>query len=112
MDDAEREAIRSIVTNFSRGILLWLVNEKPMSGYGLVKELERLTKQHLTSGIVYPLLYEMEKDGFIDGEWTQKGRRRMKYYAITPRGVESLNRLRELFGMPVKDALKDFISKK
>ncbi len=112
MDEAEREALRGIVTNFSRGIILWLVNEKPMSGYGLIKELERLTEQHLTSGVVYPLLYEMEKDGFIVGEWSQKGGRRIKYYAITPRGVESLNRLRALFDMPIKDALKDIISKK
>jgi DNA-binding PadR family transcriptional regulator len=111
VDDAERETIRNIVTNFSRGIILWLVNEKPMSGYSLVKELERLTGQHLPSGIVYPLLYEMEKDGFIAGEWTEKGRRRTKYYAITPSGVESLDRLRALFNMPVKEALRDFISK-
>jgi PadR family transcriptional regulator PadR len=82
-----------------------------MSGYGLVKELEHLTGQHLTSGIVYPLLYEMEQEGLIVGEWTQKGRRRTKYYAITPSGLESLNRLRALFDMPVKEALKDFITK-
>lgn len=112
VDNEEREAIRSIVANFSRGIILWLVNEKPMSGYSIVKELMRLTEQHLTSGVVYPLLYEMEKDGYIAGEWTQKGRRRIKYYSITSQGAESLNRLRKLFDMPVKDALKDFITKK
>jgi DNA-binding PadR family transcriptional regulator len=81
-----------------------------MSGYGIVKELKHLTNQHLPSGIVYPLLYELEKDGFIIGEWTQKGRRRTKYYAITSSGVASLDRLRALFDMPVKEALKDFIT--
>ena len=112
MAETERELIRTTVTSFSRGIILWLVNQKTMSGYGIVKELERLTRQHLTSGLVYPLLYELEKEGFIAGEWTQKGRRRIKYYSITQSGIELLNRLRELFEMPVREALKDFIAKK
>ncbi len=112
MAETEGELIRTTVRSFSRGIILWLINQKPMSGYGIVKELERLTGQHPTSGIIYPLLYELEKEGFIVGEWTQKGRRRTKYYSITQSGTELLNRLRELFEMPVREALKDFIAKK
>ncbi len=109
-NETERELIKTTVTSLSRGIILWLVNQKPMSGYEVVKELERSTGQHLTSGLIYPLLYELEKDGFIVGEWTQKGRRRTKYYSITPNGTELLNRLRVLFEMPLRDALKDFIA--
>ena len=109
MAEAERELIKTTVTSLSRGIILWLINQKPMSGYGIVKELERSTGQHLTSGLIYPLLYELEKDGFIAGEWTQKGRRRTKYYSITPNGTELLNRLRVLFEMPMREALKEFI---
>jgi len=111
-NETGRELIKTTVTSLSRGIILWLVNQKPMSGYEVVKELERSTGQHLTSGLIYPLLYELEKDGFIVGEWTQKGRRRTKYYSITPSGIELLNLLRVLFEMPLRDALKDFITKK
>jgi PadR family transcriptional regulator PadR len=109
MAETEREFIKTTVTSLSRGIILWLINQKPMSGYGIVKELERSTGQHLTSGLIYPLLYELEKDGLIAGEWTQQGRRRTKYYSITPSGVESLNRLRALLELPVREALKEFI---
>ena len=112
MAETERELIRTTVTSLSRGIILWLVSQKPMSGYMIVKELERSTGQHLTSGLIYPLLYELEKEGSIVGEWTQKGRRHIKYYSITQSGTELLNRLRELFEMPVREALKDFIAKK
>ncbi len=112
MAETERGLIRTTIRSFSRGIILWLVSQKPMSGYGMVKELERLTEQHLTSGIIYPLLYELEKQGFIVGEWTQKGRRRTKYYLITQTGTELLNRLRALFEMPVRETLKDFIAEK
>jgi PadR family transcriptional regulator PadR len=103
--------IRAIITSLSRGIILWLVDQKPMSGYGIVKELERSTGQHFTSGVIYPLLYELEKEGCISGQWTQKGRRHTKYYSITPTGVELLKQLRELFEMPMREALIEFIAK-
>jgi DNA-binding PadR family transcriptional regulator len=97
------------VRGFSRAIILWLVSQKPMSGYRIVKDVERLTGQKFHPGIIYPLLYELEKEGFVASEWTQKGGRRIRYYAITENGTRLLNRLRKLFEMPVKEVLKDFI---
>jgi len=109
MTEAERDLIRATMRGFSRAIILWLVSQKPMSGYKIVKEMKRLTGQKFHPGIVYPLLYELEKKDFIAGEWTQRGRRRIKHYSITNKGTEMLNRLRQLFEMPVREVLKDFI---
>ena len=109
MSEAEKELIRAIVRGFSRAIILWLISQKPMSGYSIVKEIERLTGQKFHAGIIYPLLYELEKDGFISGGWTQKGGRRIKYYSITEKGTKLLNQLRQRFEMPVKEVLKGFI---
>jgi len=109
MSEAEKELVKSTVRGFSRAVILWLVSQKPISGYKIVKEIKRLTGQEIHPGIVYPLLYELEKDGFIAGEWTQKGRRRIKYYSTTEKGTKLLNRLHELFEMPVKEVLKDLI---
>jgi DNA-binding PadR family transcriptional regulator len=107
--EEEKELIRATVRGFSRAVILWLVSQKAISGYKIVKEIKRLTGQEFYPGVVYPLLYELEKDGFITGEWTQKGRRRIKYYSTTEKGTKLLNRLRELFEMPVKEVLKDLI---
>jgi len=112
MAETEKELIKTTVTSLSRGIILWLVDQKPMSGYGIVKEMKQSTGQNLTSGLIYPLLYELEKEGFITGKWAQKGRRRTKYYSITQNGKQLLNRLRALFEMPVKEVLKEFITEK
>jgi len=109
MTEAEKELVKSTVRGFSRAVILWLVSQKPVSGYKIVKEIKRLTGQEINPGIVYPLLYELENDGFIAGEWTQKGRRRIKYYSTTEKGTKLLNRLRKLFEMPVKEVLKDLI---
>lgn len=108
MAEAERDLIRATVRGFSRAVILWLVSQKPMSGYEIVKEMKRLTGQNFHSGIIYPLLYELEKRGFIVGEWTQRGRRRIKHYSITNKGSKLLDRLRQLFEMPVKEVLKHF----
>ena len=110
MAEAERDLVRTTVRGFSRAIIVWLVSQKPMSGYKIVKEMKRLTDQEFHPGIIYPLLYELEKSGFIAGEWSQEGKRRIKYYSITENGTKLMNRLRELFEMPVKEVLKDLIT--
>lgn len=110
MEELEKDLVKATIRGFSRVIILWLISRKPMSGYGIVKELKRLTGQKFHSGVVYPLLYELEENKLIAGKWMQKGRRRIKHYSITKEGMKLLNRLRELFEMPVKEILKDFIT--
>lgn len=108
----EVELIRAVVKGFSRAIILWLVSKKPLSGYSIIKEIKGLSGQKFHPGVIYPLLYELEKDGFIVGEWTQKGGRRIKSYSITDNGRRLLGRLRQCFEMPVKEVLKEFIREK
>ncbi|MGQ9680075.1 MAG: PadR family transcriptional regulator [Candidatus Bathyarchaeia archaeon] len=109
MMEADTNLIKSTVRGFSRAIILWLISQRPMSGYNIIKEIKRLTGQNFYTGIVYPLLYEFEEGGFIVGEWTQKGGRRIKHYSMTNKGTQLLNRLRQLFKLPIKEVLKDFI---
>lgn len=106
----EKDLAKTTVRGFSRVIILWLISQNPMSGYSVVKGLKRLTGQSFHSGVVYPLLYELEKNKLIAGKWKQKGRRRIKYYSITKEGIKLLNLIRGLFEMPVREILKDFIA--
>lgn len=105
----EEDLVRATVRGFSRSIILWLVSQRPTSGYRVIKEMKRLTGQKFHPGVVYPLLYELEEDGFIVGDWVQRGRRRIKYYSITEKGTKLLSRLYELFEMPVRNVLKDLL---
>ena len=72
--------------------------------------MKSLTGQQFHSGVIYPLLYDLEENGMIAGVWSEKGRRRIKRYAVTTKGTKILNHLRELFEMPVRKVLKDLIS--
>lgn len=107
--EVEEDLLKATIRGFSRSIILWLVSQKPMSGYAVVKEMKRLTGQPFHSGIIYPLLYDLEEKGLIDGKWIKRGRRRIKRYSVTEDGTKILNRLRELFEMPVREVLKDLI---
>lgn len=110
MAELEKALIKATVRGFSRVLILWLLSRTSMSGYSLSKELKRLTGWSFHSGIVYPLLYELEENGLIEGKWVERGRRRIKYYSTTNSGVELLNRVRGLLEAPVKEVLKDLIS--
>jgi len=105
----EEDLIQATLRGLNRAILLWLLDQKHMSGYMVTKEIRRITGQHYSSGGVYPLLYGLEEKGFIKGEWKQRGRRRIKYYSITEKGQKMLNNIRSLLEMPIRGVLKDLL---
>ena len=109
MSDVEEKLIRTTVKGLSRAIILWLISQKKMSGYAIIKELYRLTDFKFTSGIIYPLLYELEEKNLIKGEWIQKGRRNIKYYSITEKGEKVLNSLQNLFDKPLRQVIESLL---
>lgn len=112
MSEMEEELVRGVIRNLSRLIILWILRQEPRSGYNVLKEMQRLTEQKFHPGIVYPLLYELEDETFISGEWVRKNKRRIKRYTITEKGKELLTRLHRLFEFPMKEILHDFLSDK
>jgi len=108
-ETSEENLIRATLRGLSRAIILWLLSKRPMSGYKITKEITRLTERKFTSGVVYPLLYELEEKGFIAGKWLQKGRRRIKYYSITEEGEEILRNIRKLFEKPLREVLQSLL---
>ena len=74
-------------------LILSLVESRARHGYDIAKLIERRSdgalKFHAAS--LYPLLYRLEKRGWIDGRWTEKaGERRRRLYKITPAGRKVL----------------------
>lgn len=60
-----------------------------MHGWGITERLEQGSKQTLRigQGSLYPALYRLERQGFIDSSWdTTENNRRARYYALTPAG--------------------------
>jgi len=75
---------------------LRLLNEKPMYGYEIIKEIERKTEKKPSQGSIYPILHELETNGFVEATWQveEKGPSR-KYYNITDKGREEFERAKQ-----------------
>jgi PadR family transcriptional regulator, regulatory protein PadR len=65
----------------------------PRHGYAIVRWLKEQTMDALEveEGSLYPALYRMERDGWIDARWgvSELGRR-AKFYSITDKGRRQL----------------------
>src|SRR3977135_1568330 len=70
-------------------LILSLVEDQPRHGYDLSKLIEARSGGVLSFRVasLYPLLYRLEKRGWIHGRWIEKaGQRRRRYYRLTPAG--------------------------
>lgn len=71
-------------------LVLRLLSEEEKYGYQLISELQE--KSHgvfeLKEGTLYPVLYRLEEEGQIEGQWSQPEGKQVprKYYKITEKG--------------------------
>ena len=70
-------------------LILSLVEARQRHGYEIGKLIEERSNGALRFNIpsLYPLLYRLEKRGWIRGQWIEKaGQRRRRYYRLTTPG--------------------------
>jgi transcriptional regulator len=74
-------------------LLLSLLETVPRHGYEIGKLIEQRSQGALRfhAASLYPLLYRLEKRGWLQGKWVEKaGQRRRRYYNLTARGRKVL----------------------
>jgi len=75
-----------ITKSFMDVLILAQLRSGPMSGYDLITFIHRKFGILVSSGTVYSTLYHMERDGLIEGRWSQ----RKRVYVLTDKGKETL----------------------
>ena len=84
---------KDLMKGRSHSLLLCLLEQQPMYGYQIVKELEAQSEGYFRykEGTLYPALHRLEKLGLVSGQWQvlPNGRQR-RYYHITARGIAAL----------------------
>ena len=78
-------------------LVLSLVESRARHGYEIAKLIETRSDGTVRFNVasLYPLLYRLEKRGWISGRWVEKsGQRRRRYYRITSQGRKVLARQR------------------
>ena len=73
---------RRLIKNFSDIFILSELRKGPLSGYDVIEYINNRFRILLSSGTVYAILYSLERDGLITGNWTQ----RRRTYTLTPEG--------------------------
>jgi transcriptional regulator len=74
-------------------LILALVEERARHGYDIGKRIEAESGGDLRFNVasLYPLLYRLEKRGWIEGRWIEKaGQRRRRMYRLTAEGRKVL----------------------
>jgi PadR family transcriptional regulator, regulatory protein PadR len=74
-------------------LMLSLVEARPRHGYEISKMIEQQSEGAVRFNVasLYPLLYRLEKRGWISGRWVEKaGERRRRFYSLTREGREVL----------------------
>src|ERR687884_1529729 len=74
-------------------LILSLVEQQPRHGYDIGNLIEQRSGGVLRFNVaaLYPLLYRLERRGWIQGRWVeQPGQRRRRYYRLTPAGRKVL----------------------
>jgi DNA-binding PadR family transcriptional regulator len=104
-DEKFNDSHKKIFKNFSNGIIhnliLWIISKESIHGYGIMKRLDEFFNLkdskcdiNVNSSRIYPILSEMEKRGFIVGEWkVNENNKRVKYYSITDEGNDFLKEI-------------------
>ena len=79
-------------------LVLALLEHDARHGYDLARLISEQSRGVLTFHVasLYPLLYRLERKGWIDGRWVEKaGQRRRRYYRLTPAGRRVLRDQRQ-----------------
>ena len=74
-------------------LILSLVDDRARHGYDIARLIEVRSEGALSfhAASLYPLLYRLERRGWISGRWVEKpGERRRRMYRLTPRGRDVL----------------------
>ena len=75
-------------------LILSLLEDQQRHGYEIAKLINQRSGERLSfqASSLYPVLFRMEKRGWIRGRWVEKdGARRRRFYRLTPKGTEALS---------------------
>src|SRR5579871_598132 len=74
-------------------LILKAISLSPLHGYGVLLRIQQISKERLEiqQGSLYPALYRLEHQGWIDSEWGEsENKRKAKYYRLTSAGKRRL----------------------
>jgi len=82
--------IRTFFLGFIRLHIVYHASKEPIFGLDMIKELARHGYE-LSPGTLYPILHNLEKEGYLESRSQVVGGKVRKYYRTTPSGKKALS---------------------
>jgi PadR family transcriptional regulator PadR len=95
-NETYKDSLERIIKANREFFVLFVVAERSMCGYDVIKQIFSRFNVFLSQGNVYPILYSLEEEGIIRAEFI-KGDMRSKKYSITQEGRRIIQRRRDEF---------------
>lgn len=94
-------------TSFAKLYILHLLNERSYYGNEIIDEIKKRLNNlwEPSPGMIYPMLRNLESEGYITGWWAEPDRRSIKHYKLTPDGFEHYKKIKLLYKSDVQDSL-------
>ena len=94
-------------TSFVKLYILYLLKDKSYYGNEIIEEIKRRlnNKWEPSPGMVYPLLRELEENGYVKGWWDEPVKRSIRHYRITNEGFAHFNKISLLYKSDFEDSL-------
>jgi DNA-binding PadR family transcriptional regulator len=99
---------RSFMSGSTKLYILSVLSKGPLHGYGVLKEIKDKSEGccTITPGTIYPVLRELERDGFIVSSEAVSGGRIRITYELTERGKQVLEAGLVKWGSHIEGAKK------
>lgn len=88
-----RPYVKQLLRGVIEPLLLYIIDELPLHGYGLAQELERRSQGYfnLTASTIYSALRRLEEKGLVLSSWQRVAKKqRRRCYELTEKGRQVL----------------------
>lgn len=93
-----------------RSSIILVLSEKPLHGYGIMKEVEDRIDRPVNPSLLYPFLKKLEKNGLVRSTEKPVGRKRKSVYELTDTGKELAARIYKRIASMVSLAIEPNLS--
>ena len=103
-------AIEDVALDMIRSSIVLLLSEKPLHGYGIMKEVEDRIGRPVNPSLLYPFLKQLEKNGLVRSTRKPVGMKPKKVYELTDTGMELASRIYKRIASIVSMAIEPNLS--
>jgi len=99
-----------VALDIIRSSIVLLLSEKPIHGYGIMKEVENRIGRPVNPSLLYPFLKQLEKNGLVRSTKKPVGQKPKNVYELTATGEELAARIYKRIASMVSLAIEPNLS--